>query len=175
MITLRIGPFWVDERKKFFWSKNFLRPEPGWPHNGKKIEKFFIADFCELDHLEILEKKFFFEKCKILQNFRKFWKIAYLWARFSPRRRRVGKNLMRRTGKEIFCRFRISNQIFGSIYGSRDIERSLDTTFAVFGQNLTFVDEYLLRKNCFWYAVFCRCSKTVWIIYIYNIKKFEKF
>jgi hypothetical protein len=50
---------------------------------------------------------------------------------------------MRRTGKEIFCRFRISNQIFGSIYGSRDIERSLDTTLAVFGQNRNFVDEYL--------------------------------
>ena len=168
------------KKKIFFWSKNFLRLEPGWPHNGKifwrssnftfNMLTLRIGPFRNFD-----QKIFFFEKCKILQNFRKFWKIAYLWARFSPRRRRVGKNLMRRTGKEIFCRFRISNQIFGSIYGSRDIERSLDTTFAVFGQNLTFVDEYLLRKNCFWYAVFCRCSKTVWIIYIYNIKKFEKF
>ena len=125
-------------KKFFFWSKNFLRLEPGWPHNGKKIENFFIADFCELGHLEILKKKNFFKKIfKILQNFGKFRKIAYLWARFSPRRRRVGKNLMRRTGKEIFCRFRISNQIFHTIYSSRDIERSL---------------------------VFFRCSKTVWII-----------
>ena len=56
---------------------------------------------------------------------------------------------MRRTGKEIFCRFRISNQIFHTIYGSQDIERSLDTTLAVFGQNLTFMDEYLLRKIFF--------------------------
>ena len=73
---LRIGPFWVDEKKFFFWSKNFLRPEPGWPHNGKKIENFFIADFCELDHLETFFKKFFFSKnakfCKILENFGKF-------------------------------------------------------------------------------------------------------
>ena len=50
---------------------------------------------------------------------------------------------MKRTGKDIFSRFRISNQIFGTIYGSRDTERSLDTTFAVFGENLNFVDEYL--------------------------------
>ena len=42
---------------------------------------------------------------------------------------------MRRTGKKIYRRFRISNQIFGSIYGSGDIARSLDTTFDVFGQN----------------------------------------
>ena len=64
---------------------------------------------------------------------------------------------MRRTGKEIFCRFRISNQIFGSIYGSRDIERSLDTTFAVFGQNLTFMDEYLEIRGSYGPAVFCKC------------------
>ena len=33
-----------------------------------------------------------------------------------------------------------SNQIFDSVSGSRDIARSLDTTF---GQNLRFVDDYL--------------------------------
>ena len=76
-------------------------------------------------------------------------KIAYLWVKFSPRRRHVGKNVMKRTGKEIFCKFRISNQIFCTIYGSRDIERSLNTTFAVFGENLNFVDEYLLKENLF--------------------------
>jgi hypothetical protein len=32
---------------------------------------------------------------------------------------------------------------------SRDIERSLDTTLAVFCKNLTFMDEYLLRKYFF--------------------------
>ena len=49
---------------------------------------------------------------------------------------------MRRTGKEIYRRFRKSNQIFSSIYGSGDIARSLD----VFGQNLNFVDEYLENR-----------------------------
>ena len=47
---------------------------------------------------------------------------------------------MRHPGKRIYRRFRISNQIFGSIYGSRDIERSLDTTLAVFGENLNFME-----------------------------------
>ena len=152
MITLRIGPFWVDEKQFFLVSSqdDLIM--------GKK------SDFCELDHLETFSKKILFEICKILQNFRKFWKIAYLWVRFSPRRRQVGKNLMRRTEKEIFCRFRISNQIFHTIYGSRDIDQSLDTTLTVFGQNLTFMDKYLLRKTFFWHEVFCRCSKTVWII-----------
>ena len=70
-------------------------------------------------------------------------KIAYLWVEFSPRRRQVGQNLMRRLGKEIFRTFRISNQIFHSIYGSRDIERSLDTTMAVFGENLNFMDLFM--------------------------------
>ncbi len=67
-------------------------------------------------------------------------KIAYLWVVFSPRRRLVAKNLMRHLGKEIFRTFRISNQIFGSSNRSRDIQRSLDTTF---GENLNFMDEYL--------------------------------
>ena len=68
---------------------------------------------------------------------------------------------MRRTGKEIFCRFRISNQIFGSIYGSRDIERSLDPTLAVFGQNRNFVDEYLENENFLGHAVFGKCSVSI--------------
>ena len=84
-------------------------------------------------------------------------KIAYLWVEFSPRRRQVGQNLMRRIGKEIFRTFRISNQIFHSIYGSRDIERSLDTTLAVFSKNLNFVDEYLENGSFFKCAVFCKC------------------
>ncbi len=88
-------------------------------------------------------------------------KIGHLRASFSPRRWRVGRNLMRHTGKEIFCRFRISNQIFGSIYGSRDIERSLDPTLAVFGQNRNFVDEYLENENFLGHAVFCKCSVSI--------------
>ena len=93
-----------------------------------------------------------------MQNFAKFCKIAYLWAKFSPRRRQVGQNLMRWLGKEIFRRFRISNQIFHTIYDSRDIERSLDPTLAVFGENLNFMDEYLENGLKFWPAVFCVCS-----------------
>ena len=68
---------------------------------------------------------------------------------------------MRRTGKEILCRFRISNQIFGSIYCSRDIERSLDTTLAVFGENLNFMDEYLENRGSYGPAVFCKCFVTI--------------
>ena len=165
MLTLRIGPFWVDEKKKnsiFFRSKNFLSAEPGDFNNGAgtKISSNFDFNMLTLrigPFWNFFKKFSFFEKCKILQNFGKFWKIAYLWAKFSPRRRQVGQNLMRRTGKEIFCRFRISNQIFHSIYGSRDIERSLDTTLAVFGENLTFMDEYLLNEILFSPSVFCIC------------------
>ena len=68
---------------------------------------------------------------------------------------------MRYGGKRIYRRFRISNQIFGSIYRSRDIAHSLDTTFAVFGQNLNFVDEYLENGNFFGHAVFARCSELI--------------
>ena len=62
------------------------------------------------------------------------------------------------TGKEIYRRFWISNQIFNSSYGSQNKAHSLDNTVAVFGKNLNFVDDYL--KNCkrFWHAVFARCS-----------------
>ena len=92
---------------------------------------------------------------------KKCMKIGRLWVKFSPWRRRVGKNLMRHPGKEIFRRFRISNQIFGSIYGSRDIERSLDPTFAVFGRNRNFMDEYLENGGSSWPAVFWKCSVTI--------------
>ena len=75
---------------------------------------------------------------------------------------------MRAVWKEIYCRFRISNQIFHSIYGSQDIERSLDTTFAVFGQNWHFMDEYLENRAKFGHAVFAGCSilisSTFWSI-----------
>ena len=66
---------------------------------------------------------------------------------------------MRRTGKRIYRRFWISNQIFDSIYRSRDIARSLDTTFGIFGQNRNFVDEYLENGSFFWHAVFAGSSE----------------
>ena len=67
-----------------------------------------------------------------LKPLKKCIEIGRFEVDFSPWRRQVGKNLMRRTGKEIYRRFRISNQIFGSISGSGDIARSLDTTFCRF-------------------------------------------
>ena len=86
-------------------------------------------------------------------------KIGHFLGKITPWRRQVGKNLMRRTGKRIYRRFWISNQIFDSIYGSRDIAHSLDTTFGNFGQNLNFVDEYLKNGSFFWHAVFAGSSE----------------
>ena len=110
--------------------------------------------------------------CSGLENhqkpFKKALKIDRFRVKFSPQRRQVGKNLMTQLGKEIYCRFRISNQIFHCIYGSWDIERSLDTTFAVFGQNWHFMDEYLENRAKFGHAVFASCSilinSTFWSI-----------
>ena len=94
-------------------------------------------------------------------------KIGRFLGKIAPWRRQVGKNLMRRTGKRIYRRFWISNQIFDSIYGSRDMALSLDTTFGIFGQNRNFVDEYLENEKRFWHAVFARCSEmfqfTFWV------------
>ena len=72
------------------------------------------------------------------QTTKKCRKIGRFCVYFSPRRWQVGKN----PTKLIFCRFRILKQIYGSIYGSREKERSLDPTF-VLCQNLHFMDEYL--------------------------------
>ena len=95
-------------------------------------------------------------------------KIGRFRVNFSPWRRQVGENLMRPTGKEIYRRFRISNQILRSINGSRDIDRSLDTILLVFGQNWHFVDEYLENGEKFEHAVFAGCSilisSTFWSI-----------
>ena len=78
------------------------------------------------------------------------------------------KKWMTHLWKIILRRFRISNQIFHSIYGSQDIERSLDTTFALFGQNWHFMDEYLENREKFGHAVFAGCSilisSTFWSI-----------
>ena len=65
---------------------------------------------------------------------------------------------MRVVRKVIFRRFRISNQIFHSIYRSRDIARSLDTTF---GPNLTFRDEYLKNRIFPGGAVFAETSNLI--------------
>ena len=65
---------------------------------------------------------------------------------------------MRVVRKVIFRRFRISNQIFNSIYRSRDIARSLDTTF---GPNLTFRTEYLENRIFPGHAVFAETSNLI--------------
>ena len=106
-------------------------------------------------------------------------KIGHFRTIFSPGRRHIGRNLMWRTGKRIYRRFWISNQIFDSSFRSRDMERSLDTTFGIFGQNRNFVDEYLKNQNFFWHAVFARCSElissTFWASFIKIVRAiFEK-
>ena len=95
---------------------------------------------------------------KIIQ---KCMKIGRFLGKITPRRRQVGKNLIRQSGKRIYCRFWILNQIFDSIYGSRDIVHSLDTTFGNFGKNLSFADDFLKNGKRFWHAVFARCSELI--------------
>ena len=75
-------------------------------------------------------------------------KIGRFQVKFSPRRRRAMKKWMAVQGKEIFRRFRISNQIFGSTYRSRDIARSLDTTLAIFAKNLNVFHERFSHQLC---------------------------
>ena len=116
-----------------------------------------LYPFC-LTSDQVSSKHFKWLARKCQKTTQKCMKIGHFRFKFSPLRRQEGENLIRRTVKEIYRRFRISNQIFGSIYGSRDIAHSLDTTFAVFGQNLNFVDEYLENGNFFGHAVFASCS-----------------
>ena len=56
---------------------------------------------------------------------------------------------MRRTGKRIYRSFGISNQIFNSIFGYGDIAHSFNTTSGNFGQNLNYVDDYLINGKRF--------------------------
>ena len=135
MITLRIGPL-RNFFKKLLFSKKMLQ----------------IIPWCLL---QLLLHHLVWLLNKLHQNISSSWrenpqkpskktlKIDSFRVKFSPWRRKLGKNLMIHGGKEIYRRFRISNQIFDSIYGFWDIERSLDTTFAVFNQNWHFMDEYL--------------------------------
>ena len=62
-----------------------------------------------------------------------------------------------------------SNQIFGSIYGSRDIARSLDTTFA---KNHNFVDGYFENRIFAGHAVFAGNSQTLCTI-VFNQKRWK--
>ena len=75
---------------------------------------------------------------------------------------------MRVVRKVIFRRFRISNQIFNSIYRSRDIARSLDTTF---GPNLTFRDEYL-ENDFFFDKRFSQAER--YYSGLHSLQKWEK-
>ena len=137
-----------------------------------------LYPFClTSDQVSSKSSKWLARKCQ--KPLKKCMKIGHFRVKFSPWRRKLGKNLMRRTGKEIYRRFWISNQIFSSIYRSWDIGLSLDTTFAIFGQNLNFVDEYLENGNFFGHAVFARCSElissTFWPSFIKIVRAiFEK-
>ena len=96
---------------------------------------------------------------------------------FRPLRRGTGQNLMKHGWKRIFRWFRISNQIFHSIYRSRVIRRSLDLVLAVLTKNANFMDEYLENGASFWRAVFFCWSvsfsstfwpkiiKIVWVVF----------
>ena len=74
---------------------------------------------------------------------KKRMKIGRFLGKIAPWRRNAVKKWLAAVWKEIYRRFWISNQIFDSIYGSRDMAHSLDTTFGIFGQNLNFMDDYL--------------------------------
>ena len=73
---------------------------------------------------------------------------------------------MKHGWKRIFRWFRISNQIFHSIYRSRVIRRSLDLGLAVLTKNANFMDEYLENGASLWRAVFfcwsVSFSSTFW-------------
>ena len=166
MITLRIGPFWVDQKNfhfsKFFESSN--RWGTWWPILSilanfdlgilKNGVRFWLPVFCvcfisllstdwpNITKIKVVVPKIFSDK-NPKNAF--FGENCYLWVKFSPRRRQVGKNLTTHSGKEIFRTFRISNQIFGSSNRSPDKERSLDTTF---GRHL--LNDPSLRSNNFW-------------------------
>ena len=101
------------------------------------------------------------EKCTFLQV-----KISHFQGKIRPWRRETGQNLMKHGWKRIFRWFRISNQIFHSIYRSRVIRRSLDLVLAVLTKNANFMDEYLENGASFWRAVFfcwsVSFSSTFW-------------
>ena len=61
--------------------------------------------------------------------------------------------------REIIVDSEYQIRFFDSIYGSRDIARSLDNTFGNFGLNLNLVDEYLKNGSFFWHAVFAGSSE----------------
>ena len=82
--------------------------------------------------------------------FKKALKIDRFRVKFSHRRQRAMKKWMTHLWKIILRRFRISNQIFHSIYGSPDIERSLDTTLAVFRPKLALCGWISREPNLFW-------------------------
>ena len=77
------------------------------------------------------------------------FKISHFQVKIRPQRREVGQNLMKHGSKRIFRWFRISNQIFRSVYRSGDIGRSLDPILDVFDKNPNFKDEYLGGKIFF--------------------------
>ena len=99
-------------------------------------------------------------------------KIGHFQVKITPWRQGAMKNLIGWSGKRIFCRFRISNQIFHSIYRSWDISQSLEPIFAVLTKNANFEAQYLKNEKRFWYAVFCKRSGTMWTTFWPSLTKF---
>ena len=144
-------------KPKKFWSKIFWIIHKFWSILGR-----FLANwgFISPEWLKILTSSLLRLTCShfvsLLTKFhqdlssscrdidrkpsKKRMKIGRFLHKIAPWRWNAMKKWLAAVWKEIYRRFWISNQIFDSIYGSRDIARSLDTTF---GQNRNFMDEYL--------------------------------
>ena len=99
-------------------------------------------------------------------------KIGHFQVKITPWRRGAMKYLISWSGKEISCRFWISNQIFHTIFRSGDIGRSLDPILAIMTKNTNFEDEYLKNGKWFWCAVFCKRSGTMCTTFWPSLKKF---
>jgi len=104
--------------------------------------------------------------------FKKALKFGRFRVKFSPWRWGVGKKWLTHLWKEIYRRFQISNQIFGSISGSGDIARSLDTTFCRFWPKSQLCGWISREPDFAEHAVFAGCSQTLCTI-VFNQKKME--
>ena len=108
------------------------------------FEAIIVPNFVRIWSVVGLEISKNYEKCMFLQV-----KISHFQGKIRPWRRETGQNLMKHGWKRIFRWFRISNQIFHSIYRSRVIRRSLNPILALFEENRNFKDEYLGGKFFF--------------------------
>ena len=78
-------------------------------------------------------------------NFQNIWKIAHLGIKSSPKWWQIDKNQLTSKREIIFRRFWILIQIFCSLFRSRDVEHSLDTTISRFYQKAMFLEIAYMR------------------------------